>query len=47
LFLNPATYQTEIVLDDFPRTVHELLAVPEDGLAYVCAAASRPGAELK
>ena len=25
----------EIVLDDFPRTVHELLVVPETGLAYV------------
>ena len=35
LFLNPATYETEIVLDGFPRTVHELLVVPEAGLAYV------------
>jgi YVTN family beta-propeller protein len=35
LFLNPATFETEIVLDDFPRTVHELLVVPETGLAYV------------
>src|SRR6202048_927452 len=35
LFLNPATYETEVVLDDFPRTVHELLVVPETGLAYV------------
>jgi YVTN family beta-propeller protein len=35
LFLNPATYQTEIVLDDFPRTVHELLVVPDAALAYV------------
>ena len=35
LFLNPATYETEIVLDGFPRTVHELLVVPETGLAYV------------
>jgi YVTN family beta-propeller protein len=35
LFLNPATYQTEIVLDGFPRTVHELLVVAESGLAYV------------
>jgi hypothetical protein len=25
LFLNPATYATEVVLDGFPRTVHELL----------------------
>ena len=35
LFLNPATYETEIVLDGFPRTVHELLVLPEAGLAYV------------
>ena len=35
LFLNPATYETEVVLDDFPRTVHELLVVPATGLAYV------------
>src|ERR1700726_1152254 len=35
LFLNPVTYETEAVLDDFPRTVHELLVVPETGLAYV------------
>ena len=35
LFLNPVTYETEVVLDDFPRTVHELLVVPETGLAYV------------
>ena len=35
LFLDPATYETQIVLDDFPRTVHELLVVPETGLAYV------------
>jgi YVTN family beta-propeller protein len=35
LFLDPATYETEIILDDFPRTVHELLVVPETGLAYV------------
>jgi YVTN family beta-propeller protein len=35
LFLNPATYDTEVVLADFPRTVHELLVIPEDGLAYV------------
>ncbi len=35
LFLNPATYETETVLDGFPRTVHELLVVPEAGLAYV------------
>src|SRR5262249_3601837 len=35
LFLNPATYATEVVIDGFPRTVHELLAMPETGLAYV------------
>jgi len=35
LFLNPQTFETETVLDDFPRTVHELLIVPETGLAYV------------
>ena len=35
LFLDPVTYETQIVLDDFPRTVHELLVVPETGLAYV------------
>ena len=35
LFLDPASYATEVVLDHFPRTVHELLVVPETGLAYV------------
>jgi YVTN family beta-propeller protein len=35
LFLDPASYETQIVLDDFPRTVHELLVVPDSGLAYV------------
>jgi len=35
LFLNPATYETEVVIDGFQRTVHELLVVPETGLAYV------------
>src|SRR5215469_4646734 len=39
LFLNPKTFETEVVLDGFKRTVHELLIVPEgDGLpamAYV------------
>ena len=35
LFLNPKTYETETALDGFPRTVHELLVVPETGLAYV------------
>jgi DNA-binding beta-propeller fold protein YncE len=35
LFLNPVTYETEMVLEGFPRTVHELLVVPDTGLAYV------------
>lgn len=35
LFLDPATYATEIVIDGFPKTVHELLIVPETGRAYV------------
>jgi YVTN family beta-propeller protein len=35
LFLNPATYETEIVIDGFTRTVHELLVIPETGRAYV------------
>ena len=35
LFLNPETFETETVLEGFPRTVHELLVVPETGLAYV------------
>src|ERR1700745_1025903 len=35
LFLNPATYATEVALDGFPRTVHELLVIPQAGLAYV------------
>src|SRR3984957_12465379 len=35
LFLNPETYETETVLDGFARTVHELLVVPENGMAYV------------
>ena len=35
LFLNPTTYETEVVIDGFPRTVHELLVVPETGMAYV------------
>src|SRR5499425_1778621 len=35
LFLDPVSYRTEVVLDGFPRTVHELLVVPETGLAYV------------
>ena len=35
LFLNPATYATEIVIDGFPKTVHELLIIPERARAYV------------
>ena len=35
LFLDPSTYETEVVIDGFPRTVHELLVIPETGLAYV------------
>jgi YVTN family beta-propeller protein len=35
LFLNPTTFETEIVLEGFPRTVHELLVVPETSTAYV------------
>jgi DNA-binding beta-propeller fold protein YncE len=35
LFLNPETYETETALDGFQRTVHELLVMPETGLAYV------------
>jgi YVTN family beta-propeller protein len=35
LFLNPQTYETEVVIDGFAKTVHELLMVPETGMAYV------------
>src|SRR6476619_3457866 len=35
LFLNPVSFATEVVLDGFPRTVHELLVVPDTGFAYV------------
>jgi YVTN family beta-propeller protein len=35
LFLNPTTYETELVIDGFPPLVHELLAMPETGRAYV------------
>jgi DNA-binding beta-propeller fold protein YncE len=35
LFLDPATYTTQKVLDGFQRTVHELLVVPETNMAYV------------
>lgn len=35
LFLNPTTYETEVVLEGFPTRVHELLALPDRGIAYV------------
>src|SRR5438067_4513426 len=35
LFLDPVSYEAEVVLDGFPRTVHELLVLPETRLAYV------------
>jgi DNA-binding beta-propeller fold protein YncE len=35
LFLNAVTYATEVVLGGFPRTVHELLALPAKNIAYV------------
>jgi YVTN family beta-propeller protein len=35
LFVNPVTYETEVVLDGFEKTVHELLVVPETNRAYV------------
>ena len=35
LFLNPQTFATEVEIGGFLRTVHELLIVPETGLAYV------------
>jgi len=35
LFLNPQTFATEVVIDGFLKTVHELLIVPDTGLAYV------------
>ncbi len=35
LFLNPQTFATEVVIDGFAKTVHELLMVPETGMAYV------------
>src|SRR6185437_14569287 len=35
LFLNPQTYETETAIDGFQRTVHELLVMPEAGVAYV------------
>ena len=35
LFLNPVTYETEVVIDGLEKTVHELLVVPETSRAYV------------
>ena len=35
LFLNPVTYETEVVLDGFDKTVHELLVLPDTDRAYV------------
>src|SRR6202167_2853664 len=35
LFLDPLTHTTEVVIDGFAKTVHELLIVPETGFAYV------------
>src|SRR5581483_3805575 len=35
LFLNPVTYETEMVIDGFEKTVHELLVIPGDNRAYV------------
>ncbi len=35
LFLNPVTYETEVVIDGLEKNVHELLVVPEANRAYV------------
>jgi YVTN family beta-propeller protein len=35
LFLNPVTFETEVTLDGFDKTVHELLVIPETNRAYV------------
>src|SRR5262245_63144557 len=35
LFLDPLSYQTEVVLEGFPLPVNELLVLPETGHAYV------------
>jgi DNA-binding beta-propeller fold protein YncE len=35
LFLDPQSYATELAIDGFPRTVHELLVLPESNRAYV------------
>ena len=35
LFLDPETFETEVVIGGFQKTVYELLIVPETALAYV------------
>ena len=35
LFLDPVSNETQVSIDGIARTVHELLVVPETGLAYV------------
>ncbi len=35
LFIDPVSYETTLVLDDFERVPHELLVVPETGMAYI------------
>src|SRR5438128_5584260 len=35
LFLDPVSYETTLILDDFERVPHELLVVAETGVAYV------------
>jgi DNA-binding beta-propeller fold protein YncE len=35
IFIDPATYETTAVLDDFERVPHELLVLPERSVAYI------------
>jgi len=35
IFLDPVSYATTLVLDDFERVPHELLAIPRTSTAYV------------
>src|SRR5215470_10163097 len=35
IFLDPISYATTLVLDDFERVPHELLAIPQSSTAYV------------
>ena len=35
IFLDPVSYTTTLVLDDFERVPHELLAIPQSSTAYV------------